>query len=87
MQTDCKECGRLTELSDQLQMENQELRREIESLKEHLVETEHEAASEHGSTSSEQEGGEPVSHTPDHSIDTAHSLYSVPRSSVPWPVE
>ena len=70
-----KECGRLTELSDQLQAENQGLRRETESLKECLAEDQQEAASEPGSTVSEQDGGELVSHTSDHSIDAAHSLH------------
>ena len=72
---DCEECGRLTELSDQLQTENQGLRREIESLKERLAETQQEAASEQGSTVSEQDGGELVSCESDHIIDAAHSLH------------
>ena len=66
LRMDCeKECGRLTELSDQLQTENQGLRREIESLKERLAEAQQEAASEPGSTVSEQDGGELVSRASD----------------------
>ena len=71
-----KECGRLTELSDQLQTENQGLRREIESLKERLAEAQQEAASEPGSTVSEQDGGELVGRATDHRIDAAHSLHT-----------
>ena len=70
-----KECGRLTELSDQLRTENQGLRREIESLKQRLAEVQQESALEQGSTVSEEDGGQLVSHVSNHSLDAAHSLH------------